>query len=343
MRPKDLLLVKLSSLGDIVHTFAAVSDVKRHFPDITLTWAVEEAFAPLVAEHPCIDCVITVPLRRLKKQWRRWWSDDAVKTMFAALRKTRFSHAIDAQGLIKSALLMRLTGSEKKIGYDSKSAREPVAAWLYQQRIAVEPALHAITRTRRLFAQAFDYSIDEKLLEFALPAWLRDEKTKDIFFFHGTTWPSKLLPESTWRELIDLAAEEGYRVLMVWGNTVERTRARRLCEGFTCAEVLPRLAVPELQALLLKSAGVISVDTGLGHLSAALGVPTLGVFGPTDPILCGMRGAHVNNLSRPDPCMRRNCRDDEDSNPKHAQCCMARWQSKTIWSEFRRLQARIDG
>ena len=343
MRPTNLLLVKLSSLGDVVHTLAAVSDIKRRFPDMTLTWAVEEAFAPLIAGHVCVDRVITVPFRRLKEHRRLWCVNGEVKTLLAALRKAAFSHALDAQGLIKSALLTRLAGNGKRIGYDSKSAREAPAACLYQQRIAVAPALHAITRTRRLFARAFDYSIDETILDFALPAWSAEENTKQLFFFHGTTWPSKLLPESTWRELIRLAAGEGYRVFMLWGDTTEQRRAIRICEGSSSAKVLPATALPALQELLRKCAGVITVDTGLGHLSAALGVPTLGIFGPTDAKLAGMRGAHAHNLASPRPCMRRNCRHDEPDDPGQAQCCMAHWKSTAIWSAFRGLREKIDG
>ena len=335
MKPTNVLLVKLSSLGDVIHTFAAVTDVKRRFPDVTLTWAVEEAIAPLLSGQANVDRVIVAPLRRLRKQRRLWWRDDAYKAMRADLREASFSHVLDAQGLLKSALLTRLAGSGKRIGYDMKSAREGLASCFYQQRIAVKRSLHAVTRTRRLFAQAFDYTIDERTLDFGLSRWSADEKARHLFFFHGTTWASKLLPESTWRELIHFAARDGYRVLLTWGNTGERERAERLCAGNACATVLPAMTLPEIRERLRKSHGAISVDTGLGHLAAALGVPTLGVFGPTDPALAGMRGAHAHNLARPSPCLRRHCRQEKAA---RSPCCMAGWRSTAIWSAFRRLR-----
>lgn len=333
--PRDVLIVKLSSLGDVVHAFAVLGDLQRCVPDVRVTWAVEEAFVELVSAHPLVQRVIAVPMRRLRREMRwRWLLSAHWRQVCRALRQEAFSVALDLQGLLKSALLMRFARADAYVGYDRQSARESFASLAYSQGVQVARQQHAVMRMRQLTAQVFQYALPN-VVDYGLPRW-SDSGSRELLFFHGTTWLSKLLPEQTWLRLIQLANEAGFQVSLPWGNAQEHARAERL--AVAGAQVLPRLSLPELQARLYACAGVIAVDTGLGHLAAACGVPTLGVFAPTDANLTGMLGARVACLSMPSPCFTKDCRlHGADS----AQGCMAQWSAQAIWNRFVLLKEEV--
>ena len=331
---QNILLVKLSSLGDVVHSFAAVSDMAAQ-ADARITWAVEEAFAPLASRHPAVDKVVAVPMRRLRKHSRLWWRSAEWRQVIAALRAQEYAAVIDAQGLIKSAVLAHLASPAPHCGYDWQSAREGWASLFYQHKAQVPRRQHAVLRTRQLCASALAYALPPTE-DFALPQW-QGRQSRDLVFLHGTTWASKLLPESTWLELIFLAQQSGYRVRLLWGNTEEEARAQRLAAA-SQAEVAAKMALPEIAQLLRESAAVLSVDTGLGHLAAAQGVPVLGLFAATDAALSGMRGARAENLSRPRPCMKKDCRRHGAAT---ANACMAAWSADEIWTAFQDTIQRV--
>lgn len=321
--------MKLSSLGDVIHTYPALHDLKTHYPEMTITWVVEEAFAPLVALNPEVDAVIAVPMRRLS-QHKFWWLSAEWRDFMRRFKASPYDAAIDAQGLIKSALLMRVAKAKCRIGLDRESAREGLASCFYQEKIPVAGDKHAIWRTRELFARAFHYEFAAEKVSTGLVSW-QGQGAKELLFIHGTTWASKLLPEKTWHVLIAKAVAAGYAVSLTWGNETERLRAERLARGVAHVTVLPKLTLPELQNRLQTVAGAISVDTGLGHLAAALGVPVLGVFGPTDARLTGLLGERADNLSLDNPCMEKNCARHGGASP---QACMAKWSGDDIWQKF---------
>lgn len=330
---QNILLVKLSSLGDVVHSFAAVSDMAAQ-TDARITWAVEEAFAPLAALHPAVARVVPIPMRRLRRESRLWWLNAQWKAALADLQNDAYDIVIDAQGLIKSAVLSALAGKAQRCGYDWHSAREAWASVFYQRKIAVSKQLHAIERTRRLCAQALDYALPETE-DFALAQWQKSAQ-KTLVFLHGTTWQSKLLPENTWQALIGLAEQAGYQVQLLWGNPEEQARAERLATH-SSAQVLPKLSIPEVATVLRESAGVLSVDTGLGHLAAAQAVPILGIFAPTDARLSGMHGLRAENLARSSVCFCKDCRQHGSA---LTNACMAEWSAQEIWNAFLPLLER---
>lgn len=323
---QSLLFVKLSSLGDVIHAFACLTEVKKKVPDVRIAWAVEEAFADFVASHVAVDEVIAVPFRRLKKVRGGWRSPEA-QTFFKRLKAQSFDKGVDAQGLLKSALLMRMASVKERIGYASGSAREPLSSLFYQKRVLVASDLHAVERMRLLMGSAFAYSLDKER-DYGLPLW-KPHFSKTLLFFHGTTWNSKLLPEETWFALIEKAIASGYHVKLPWGNEVERMRAERL--AIAGATVLPPLSLCDLQAEIYHASGVISVDTGLGHLAAACGAPVLGIFGSTNAVLTGMLGVRAKNMGLPQPCMQKDCR-------KHGgmlvNSCIAKQGADDIWNIF---------
>ncbi len=305
-----VLLIKTSSLGDVVHTLGAVTDALRARPHMRFDWVVEEAFAEIPAWHPGVDRVIPLALRRWRKrplqaggEWRAFMRD---------LRGQSYDCVLDAQGLIKSAVITRLARGPRT-GLDGRSAREPLAALAYQRKIAVPKGEHAVARLRTLFARALDYDLPHDALDYGIdPARLPKVSVPhdSLVFLHGTTWTTKHWPEAYWRELAALVAGQGRRIVLPWGNDEERARARRIAEGLAEVQVLPRLSLAELAAVISAAQGVIGVDTGLAHLAAALRVPTVTMYGATDPGLTGTYGegqTHLRAQFQCAPCLRREC------------------------------------
>ena len=315
-----ILVVKLSSLGDILHMFPAVSDLRRHFPAAEIHWLVEPAFAEVVAWHAAINKVITVPLRAHKKSW--WKIPALLGKLRRQLHAENYDIVLDAQGLLKSALLSRLAGVAV-FGFAANTAREPLAARLYKKSASVQKGVHVIEKNRQLIAKIFsaevtnnpDFGLDKFRLEsmqsnFATALTMMSNEPY-IVLLHGTTWNSKYWPESAWVELIRMLSQRGVRCLLPWGNEEEYQRATRLqIAGGEYAQVLPKLSLTELMNVLLRARGFVSVESGIGHLAAALDVPGVMLHGPTSPNYSGILGKgclHITSGVACSPCFRRDC------------------------------------
>jgi len=295
-----ILVIKTSSLGDVIHTLPALTDAVRHHPDISFDWVVEEGFAEIPKWHPHVQHVIPVAWRRWRKNLPEAWRQKQLQQFYTALRQTRYDKVIDAQGLLKSALMTRLTHG-LRCGLDYHSAREPLASLLYQQRYAVARNQHAVTRTRQLFAQALGYAIPTDEPDYAIRAHfdLNEVDTrKNILLVHGTTWETKEWPETSWIDLATHCVAAGWHVQIPWGNAQEKARAERIAASSPGIEVLPKTSLLALATLLLQAKAVIAVDTGIGHLAAALSVPTISLYGPTDPAKIGARGNNQLHLRK---------------------------------------------
>lgn len=330
-----ILIVKLSSLGDVVHTLPAVTDAARAMPGLRADWAVEPGFAAIPARHPAVDRVIALPLRRLRRQplhRRNWWD---VLQGHRALRAQPYDLIIDAQGLYKSALISGI-GRGARAGFTRGSAREPMAALGYHRRIDVDSDLHAIERVRRLFADALGYARPTIPPDYGLAQNLRGDRRR-LVFLHGTTWPSKHYPEPAWAELIALAEADGYRVALPWGNADEKARAEALIRWSKRSEVLPALSLAALMDVLAASGGMITVDSGLGHLACALGRPVVGIYGATDSRLTGLQGSRGLNLQAHwscSPCRQRVCQHLTGTGAG-TPACYSTIPPHTIWSRFK--------
>lgn len=300
-----VLVVKMSSLGDVIHTLPALTDAARAIPGIRFDWVVEEAFAEIPGWHPAVDKVIPVALRRWRKTPIQSLTGPEWKRFRAGLRKQHYDAVIDAQGLVKSAMIARLVKAPR-YGLDKKSAREPLAARTYHNPIAVSRGLHAVQRIRTLFASALKYPLPQQRGDYGVRAKLTggtEKKPVGLLFFHGTARAEKLWPESHWVELAKMAAQDGHQVWLPWGSEKERERAQRIAASDGHAQVLPRLDLRGLASMLMEVAGVVAVDTGLAHLSAALDVPTVSLYGPTDTALIGAYGqnqVHIQSSVGPD-------------------------------------------
>ena len=302
-----VLIVKTSSLGDLIHSFPALTDAARARPDLEFHWLVEEAFHEVPWMHPAVSCTALIALRRWRRAPLAAFQSGEIRALRRRLRRARYDLVIDAQGLLKSALPARWAGAPVA-GFDHRSAREPLAAAFYQRRLAVPRRRHAIERLRRLFAQALDYPLPDTPPDYGL-APVAGPRRAELIFFHATTWPSKHWPPAFWTELARRAQGAGYRVLWPWGNERERRQARWL-QARGGGEVLPRLSLTELKTRLTEAAGAVGVDTGLAHLAAALGTPAVTLYGPTDPNRTGTLGRHQRRLGVHypcAPCLERRC------------------------------------
>lgn len=298
-----VLIVKTSSMGDVLHTLPALTDAMQAIPGIRFDWVVEENFAQIPSWHPAVDKVLPVAIRRWRKHWFGSQQREERVRFKRDLQLRQYDVVIDAQGLIKSAALVTRLARGVKHGQDSRSAREPFASWWYDQRHEIDKKQHAVERTRELFAKSLGYEKPQTQGDYAIAAhFLRDEP-QDIapylVFLHATTRDNKHWPESHWRELIGLLQPAGLRIKLPWGAEHEHQRAQRLAEGFDYVEVLPKLTLEAIARELAGARAVVSVDTGLSHLTAALDRPNITLYGPTDPGLIGGYGQNQQAICPP--------------------------------------------
>jgi heptosyltransferase-1 len=295
------LVVKMSSLGDVIHTLPALTDAASSLPDIRFDWVVEEAFAEIPAWHPAVDTVIPLALRRWRRRPLRDFRGDEWRQARASLRRVPYDAVIDAQGLLKSAIITRLVKAPR-YGMDRRSAREGLAAVAYRYRVPVPREMHAVERSRLLFSRALHYRCGTEPGDYGLGAAYAppqgDGKPR-LMFLHGTARPEKLWPREHWCELARCASAGGYRVWLPWGDCRERERAEFIAASAPGIEVLPRSSLADLAARLRQVRAAVAVDTGLGHLAAALGVPAVSLYGPTRVPLVGTYGPRQVHLSSP--------------------------------------------
>jgi heptosyltransferase I len=295
---KKILLVKTSSLGDVIHNFPVASDIRRHLPEARVDWVVEEPYAALVALHPAVHRVIPVAMRRWRRRLlgHRTWKEIAE---FRRLSQAEaYDAVVDTQGLVKSAVLARAAHGRHH-GFDAASAREPLAARLYDVAHHVARGQHAVRRNRLLAAAALGYRVAESF-DYGIVAPGAAEAEPYCVLLHGSSRADKLWPEDSWIELGARMDARGMRCLLPWGSDEERARSERIAAGLKRAVVPGRMALDRLAGTLRGARAVAGVDTGLTHLAAALARPVAAIYCATDPRLTGVVGASAaRNLGGP--------------------------------------------
>lgn len=306
-----VLIIKTSSLGDVIHTLPAITDAAHAIPGIRFDWVVEEGFAEIPSWHPAVDQVIPVAIRRWRKNLWQTLKSGEWKAFKQRLRERKYDLVIDAQGLVKSAWLTRYVKAPVA-GLDRYSAREGWASRFYDRRLSVAVGQHAVERVRQLFALALAYDLPEGLGRYGLDLdrLQLPPAAPYVVFLHGTTWATKHWPETYWRELAERLGRRNLQVRLPWGNPAEKARAERIAQGLKNCEVLPKLNLAGVARVLAAAKACVAVDTGLGHLAAALDVPTISLFGPTNPGLTGAYGrSQVHQASDWPcaPCLQKKC------------------------------------
>lgn len=296
-----ILIVKTSSLGDVVHMLPAITDASRIISDLVVDWVVEESFQSVPAWHPSVENVIPIAVRR----WRKDLISPGIRSEICSARKNirsiKYDAIIDSQGLIKSSVITHW-GKGKRCGYNSRSAREGFSTWAYDERFEVSKNLHAIERNRQLTALALGYSTEELSLDYGLEDLIdhnssrsnisfdhieNDLPQKFIVGLHGTSRPDKEWPEENWIELAKKLSDQKIALLLPWGNQREYDRAERISNE-SGAIVLPKSNLDTLATIISRSKAVVGMDTGLMHIAAALGKSGVAIYPATKAELTGV-------------------------------------------------------
>lgn len=288
------LIIKTSSMGDILHTLPALTDAQQALPEMRFDWVVEESFADIPSWHPAVDKVIPIALRRWRKSSHQPQTRQEWRQFKQQLQRQHYDYVIDAQGLLKSAFFITRLARGSKHGPDWHSAREHLASLFYQHRHTVNPQQHAVERMRLLLAQSLAYPKPETIGDYAIAAHFQSHSPSTIapylVFLHGTSREEKCYPEAQWQQLLQLCQPLGFTIKLPWGNQAEYQRANRLAAGKPYVEVLDKSSLTAMATILAQAQAIVSVDTGLSHLAAALDKTNITLFGPTDPKLIGGYG-----------------------------------------------------
>ena len=291
-----ILIIKTTSMGDVVHALPVATDLARHFrqkgAELELDWVVEDTYADLIQWHPAVGRTLPVAVRRwrnapfsaaTRSEWKIWRD---------SVRGRRYGLVLDLQGLIKSALLST-QAIGPRAGFDRASVREPLATWAYGKTYAVDPKLPPVERVRKLAGAAVGYQpVGNPVFGLRAPPDPGGEvcafagrfgEHAFAVLLHGTAREEKRWPDRSWRALLELFEAARRFSILPWGNPAEQARARALTEGLRYAQVAPAMTMAEVTWLMSRANLVAGVDTGLLHLAAAYGAPLVGIFTATDP------------------------------------------------------------
>lgn len=275
-----IAIVKLSSLGDIVHSMVAVQFIKRNYPDSIIDWVVEHKFQGILENNPHLDNIYTVSLKKAKKR-------KSILLLWQELRKVRklkgYDFVIDAQGLLKSAIISKMISTKKIIGFDKRSIREPFASIFYDQKVSFAYHKNSIDRNIAVICGPLGISVRVNDIIDKKPFIFSSENdklssVKYIVFVIGSTWESRNYPKEKY---VEIAVKLKKKCIVIWGNKSELDKAKWMSEQSNYIEVAPKLKLDDLKIIIKNSSLVIGNDTGPSHMAWALNLPSLILFGPT--------------------------------------------------------------
>ena len=282
-----ILLVRVSSMGDVLHNMPVVNDLLRHAPDAKIDWVVEEAYIHLLQLHPGVRKIIPFALRRWRKTLLSSSNRREMAQFYSDLRAEQYDIVLDTQGLLKTGIIMglaKLSPNGKKVGLANGtegSGYEAASRFFHTDSLQVDIHTHAVLRGRLVAAHACGYTIDTPA-NFGLrapdlsPDWLPNSAFAT--FFHGTAGASKKWPRSNWGQIARALAENDLPILLPWGNAEEKLEAEQMAEQMPNATVLPKLNMQEAIVLAQRACLAIGVDTGLTHIAAAYETPTIEIY-----------------------------------------------------------------
>lgn len=302
-----ILLVKTSSLGDVIHNLPVVNDILQQYPDAIIDWVVEESFADIPKLHPAVNQVFMVAARRWRKQLfsKATWQE--ISALKRQISEKPYDLIIDTQGLIKSAVIASFANGTR-CGQDKSTAREPFASFFYNQRYNVNRNQHAVDRNRETAARACGFAVPNNAPDYGLKGTTSSKINLPqpyIVGLHGTSKDSKLWPTNHWIALAKALADQQLSLVLPWASPTEQTRANAIAVSNPNVVVLPKLKIVQLATIINNAYAAIGVDTGLSHLATALSIPTVAIYTDTNPALTGVcpgAYAHAINLGGKTQC-----------------------------------------
>ncbi len=325
MEPMRIAIVRLSALGDIINSAFILQFIKKAYPDARIEWICEEAFAPIIANHPDLDAVHTVAIKRAKKT-------KSLSVLFQTISMLRslgeFDRIIDLQGLLKSALVSRLIG-KNIYGFAQDSIRESIASKFYQHHTHIPYEENSIWRTLVLTREALGIELTKEMLASKRPAlYYADEDDitqellipdkKNVAFVIGASWPSKTYPKENF---IELANSFDANIILIWGSAAEKSDASAIAHESSQAKIAPKLTLPQLVALIDSVDLVIGNDTGPTHIAWAMNKASITLFGPTPAKKMMWQDKHhiaIESDSEVDPLkLNRNDMSIKDISSEH--------------------------
>ena len=236
---KYCLIIKTSSLGDVIHTLPAITEASQNIKNLQFDWVVEKSFAEVPSWHPAVNKTIVIEIRKWRKNIIRHIKNIII--FRKTLRTRKYDYIIDAQGLIKSGVITFFSKGIK-YGLDKKSAKESLASFFYNKKIHIKKNQHAVLRIKELFSKVFDYQT-KTVVNYGLSFsnWKYNDSKKYVVFLHGTTWPTKYWSFESWKILAKEFIKQGLSILIPWGNEDEYARAVELSENVKNITVLPKM------------------------------------------------------------------------------------------------------
>ena len=339
-----VLIIKLTSMGDLMHALPALTDAVKAIPGIEFDWVVDKTFSEVPLWHPAVKNVITTAHRQWKKNIIQSWREGLLSQFNQKLNKYDYDLVIDLQNNMKSATVSWFYKGDVH-GFDKGYCRERFAYKAYKHRYAIPENQHAINRIRQILSQALAYPLvdtppdygtnfeqyDLPELNFVLPE-------KYLIFVHNASWLSKIWPLTSWQGLINKVVDHGYSVLLPCGTDEEQQRAQQIAAVNEKAHALPRLTLNEIAALTYRADAAMCSDTGLAHLAAVAGTPAQTIYGATDTGLIGTVGRHQHHIVSEmncAPCYKRTCPRPEAINGEPV--CMDEISIETAWHRLKAI------
>jgi heptosyltransferase-1 len=279
-----ILLVRVSSLGDVLHNLPMVADILRHHPGAIIDWVVEEGYVSLVRLQPNVRKIFPWALRRWRKSLGKKETRAEIASFFRTLREEEYDYVFDTQGLLKTGIIMGAARGRHKVGLangSEGSGYEGISRIFHTKSIPLDPRTHAVARGRMVAAAALGYTLDAAP-DFGLPAPRADERSDWMpvndyaVFFHGTARDAKKWAPENWIAVGKALAP--MPVLLAWGSPAEKSEAEALAAQLPNARVLPKLSMMEAVKLAQHASLAIGVDTGLTHIAAAFYRPTIELY-----------------------------------------------------------------
>jgi len=289
-----VLIIKLTSMGDLMHALPAITDAVNAMPDIEFDWVVDESFEEVPNWHSAVKNTIVTAHRRWKKNLITAIKKDELRTFYQSLNKNDYDVIVDLQGNLKSAFVSFLRHGDVH-GYNRKTCREWPAHWAYKHHYCVGRKQHSIERQRHLFAKIFAYEKPNTAVNYGvdlqnlpLPDMMLPKKY--LVFVHNASWPTKLWPVEYWQSLINKVALQGYSVLLPCGSDREYERAQSIAKVNSAAIALSKMSLNAMAAILCHAQAAVCSDTGLAHMAAVTKTPAITLYAVTDTLLIGTLG-----------------------------------------------------